>query len=93
MGGGIVGLASAWYLARAGVEVIVLERDAAGRAASWAAGGMLCAHIEHECDDPRFSALARAIRVPGVTSVVVGTVDVSHWAANCAAVEQALAES
>ena len=37
-------------------------------------------------------ALVEALGVPGVTSVVVGTVDVAHWTDNCAAVERALAE-
>jgi aryl-alcohol dehydrogenase-like predicted oxidoreductase len=36
-------------------------------------------------------ALAAALEVPGVTSLVVGTIDPKHWAANCEAVEQALA--
>ena len=37
-------------------------------------------------------ALADALAVPGVTSVVVGTVNVEHWTQNCAAVERALAD-
>jgi aryl-alcohol dehydrogenase-like predicted oxidoreductase len=35
-------------------------------------------------------ALVEALGVPGVTSLVVGSIDVEHWAANCAAVEAAL---
>ena len=37
-------------------------------------------------------ALVDALGVPGVTSVVTGTLDVEHWADNCRAVERALAE-
>jgi len=48
VGGGICGLAIGWYLARAGRPVRVFERGAAGREASWAAAGMLAAHVEAE---------------------------------------------
>ncbi len=42
IGGGIVGLTTAWALSKAGVAVRVLERGAVGREASWAGGGILC---------------------------------------------------
>ncbi len=42
IGGGIVGLTTAWALREAGVAVHVLERGAIGREASWAGGGILC---------------------------------------------------
>jgi glycine oxidase len=42
IGGGIVGLTTAWALREAGVMVRVLERGAIGREASWAGGGILC---------------------------------------------------
>ncbi len=42
IGGGIVGLTTAWALSEAGVMVRVLERGAIGREASWAGGGILC---------------------------------------------------
>lgn len=48
VGGGIVGLAVGWALARRGVASTVIERGAAGRAASWAAAGMLPPHAEVE---------------------------------------------
>lgn len=41
VGGGIAGLAIAWRLARQGAEVELVERGICGRAASWAAAGML----------------------------------------------------
>ena len=40
-GAGIIGLTTALELARSGLKVCVLERDAAARQASWAAGGIL----------------------------------------------------
>ncbi len=41
MGGGIIGLSVAYFLARAGVGVTLVERGAVGREASWAAAGYL----------------------------------------------------
>lgn len=41
IGGGIIGLASALELARAGLSVAILEQEEAGRGASWAGGGIL----------------------------------------------------
>jgi glycine oxidase len=41
LGGGIVGSAIAWRLAKDGVSVTLLEKGEIGREASWAAGGML----------------------------------------------------
>lgn len=41
VGGGIIGLMSAWELRRAGLRVALLERGATGREASWAGGGIL----------------------------------------------------
>jgi len=48
IGGGICGLAIGWYLAREGRAVTVFERGRAGQGASWAAAGMLAAHVEAE---------------------------------------------
>jgi len=41
VGGGIVGAAIAWRLAKDGRSVMLLEKGEIGREASWAAGGML----------------------------------------------------
>jgi glycine oxidase len=41
VGGGIVGLSCAWYAARRGMSVVVLERDQVGAGASRVAAGML----------------------------------------------------
>jgi glycine oxidase len=47
VGGGIIGLSIGWRLRRAGVEVTIFDRDAAGRAASWVAAGMLAPVSEY----------------------------------------------
>ena len=62
VGGGIVGLAIGWRLARAGRGVVVLERDADGAppsCASWAAAGMLAPLAEAGVDEPALLALSR----------------------------------
>lgn len=41
VGGGLIGAASALELARHGADVVLLDRQPAGREASWAAAGML----------------------------------------------------
>ena len=46
VGGGVIGLGIGWQLARVGCTVSIYERDQAGRAASWAAAGMLAPHAE-----------------------------------------------
>jgi D-amino-acid dehydrogenase len=42
VGGGLVGLSTAWFLRRAGAEVIVLERGAPGGGASRGNAGLIC---------------------------------------------------
>ena len=46
VGGGVIGLGIGWQLAKVGCPVAIYERDIAGRAASWAAAGMLAPHAE-----------------------------------------------
>ena len=50
IGGGIIGLGIGWQLAKSGCTVTIYERERAGRAASWAAAGMLApiAEVHYE---------------------------------------------
>lgn len=41
VGGGVVGMLTAWTLGQAGAEVLLLERGETGREASWAGGGIV----------------------------------------------------
>lgn len=41
VGGGVIGLSIAYFLAKAGVRVEVLDRGDFGREASWAGAGIL----------------------------------------------------
>lgn len=58
VGGGICGLGIGWQLARRGADVTVLERDKAGRAATWAAAGMIAARAEVEHGEEALLPLA-----------------------------------
>ena len=61
IGGGVIGLGIGWQLAKAGCTVSIYERDQAGRAASWAAAGMLAPHAAGHCE-------GRALHKLGVQS-------------------------
>lgn len=60
IGGGVIGLSIGWRLASAGCPVDIFEAQAAGRAASWAAAGMLAASLEAEPQEEALLALTRA---------------------------------
>lgn len=60
IGGGVIGLGIGWRLAQSGCPVAIFERGEAGRAASWAAAGMLAAGVETEPGELALHALNRA---------------------------------
>ena len=57
IGGGVIGLGIGWQLAKAGRSVTIFERDRAGRAASWAAAGMLAPFAEAHTEEPELLKL------------------------------------
>jgi glycine/D-amino acid oxidase-like deaminating enzyme len=59
VGGGVTGAATAWYLARAGAQVTLVERDELGAASSGANAGSLHAQIQHATYVERGDAWAR----------------------------------
>lgn len=59
IGGGAIGCAIAWTLARRGQHVTVLESATPGREATWAAGGML-SPLGEAAHSPSFLSLASA---------------------------------
>jgi len=61
VGGGVMGTASAWELARRGLSVVVLERSVPGAEASSAAAGILGAQVESHAPGP-LAELSRASR-------------------------------
>lgn len=72
VGGGVIGLTAAYFLARAGLTVEVLERGELGQESSWAGAGILppasAAHARHPYDLLRalsadmFPALSQELR-------------------------------
>ena len=60
IGGGIIGSAVAWRLAREGAAVTVLERARVGQEASWAAAGMIAPQAEAQGAGPFFELCLRA---------------------------------
>lgn len=63
VGGGIVGLSAAYYLAKAGVSTIVIERDSVGSHASGFAYGSLAALSNDEVARPTEPLAAEGIRI------------------------------
>ena len=63
IGGGIIGASIAWRLARAGAEVVVLERARLGQEASWAAAGMIAPQAEAQVAGAFFDLCLVARRV------------------------------
>lgn len=60
VGGGITGVAVAWYLARAGIDVILVERGELGSAGSAANAGSLHAQLQHVPFSERGEGWARS---------------------------------
>jgi glycine oxidase len=81
VGGGVMGCACAWELARAGARVLVLERSVPGAEASSAAAGILGAQIEAHGPGPtaRLALLSRARYARWVNALVSATgIDVGY---------------
>ena len=57
IGGGVIGLGIGWQLAKSGAAVTIYERAQAGRAASWAAAGMLAPLAEAHSEEPELLKL------------------------------------
>lgn len=48
LGGGVIGLSTAWFLAQAGVRVTIVDQGDLGRQASWAGAGIISpGNLEH----------------------------------------------
>ena len=60
VGGGAIGLACAWYLRRGGADVIVLERDGVGEAASLGNGGLITPGLSNPLPAP--GVMGQALR-------------------------------
>lgn len=63
VGAGVIGLATAFELAGRGASVRLYDRDEPGRAASWAAAGMLAPHTERVIDEDLLAMCARSLEL------------------------------
>ena len=81
VGGGVMGCACAWELARHGFSVVVLERSVPGAEASSAAAGILGAQVEAHAEGPlaELSRASRRLYPSWVRSLVKATgIDVQY---------------
>jgi len=77
VGGGVIGCAVAWELARQGRMVNVIERDVPGRGATWAAGGMLSPLSEAACAEPFFRLAVESLDLwPSFATRIARTVGI-----------------
>lgn len=79
VGGGVIGLASAWRASQRGLDVCVLERDTAGSGASRVAAGILAPDSESEPGHEPFVPLARRSLELYPDFVAALETDVGFW--------------
>jgi glycine oxidase len=63
VGGGVIGLATAWVLADEGRQVVLLDRGEPGRAASWAGAGILAPGAKRMPAEPMAALRSLSARV------------------------------
>ncbi len=93
IGGGVIGLTTAWYAARAGCSVRVLDRQELGREASWAGAGMVLPGTLSHADDSasRLRALSYS-RWPELSAELLETTGIDNGFQMCGGIEVAAAE-
>jgi glycine oxidase len=93
IGGGIVGCATAYYLARSGASVILLERGRIGEGASHAAAGMLAPLCEAKQPGPFMDLLVSALAdYPGAVADIEAISDLSTGYRRCGILRAAFTE-
>jgi glycine oxidase len=92
VGGGVIGLACAWQVARAGARVAVLDRDAPPGGATRVAAGMLAPVGELTFGEPELlqMTLAAAARYPGFVAELEAETGMSAGYARLGALHVAL---
>lgn len=88
VGGGVIGLATAFDLAAEGLSVLVVDRGAIGREASWAGAGILPpAYLEYaQSDDDRLRAHSAALFEP-LSQVLFDLVGIDIGLRNCGGIQ------
>jgi glycine oxidase len=88
IGGGVMGLATAWELAKRGTSVCVLDRSRTGGEASWAGAGILPPGHRGPVDDPLAPLLRRASELwPAVSEELKAATGIDNGFRRCGEVQ------
>ncbi len=88
LGGGVIGLTTAWYLAGQGARVRILERGEVGRAASWAGAGILPPALEAVALSPMDRLRALSVRLfPELSAELLRETGVPNGYVVCGGIE------
>ncbi|MFN3191008.1 MAG: NAD(P)/FAD-dependent oxidoreductase [Aureliella sp.] len=80
VGGGIIGVSSAWYLRRSGWDVTVIDRSSIGAACSGGNCGLVCpSHVLPLTEPGAFKEAAKALVSPGSPFRISPRLDPSLW--------------
>ncbi|MBX3441018.1 MAG: glycine oxidase ThiO [Planctomyces sp.] len=88
IGGGVMGLTTAWELAKTGLRVAVLDRAQPGREASWAGAGILPPGHRGDPNDPLAPLLRRATELwPEVTDALRDQTGIDNGFRRCGEIQ------
>lgn len=80
VGGGIIGITTAWYLRKAGYDVVVLDRSKIGGACSHGNCGLVCpSHVLPLTEPGAFKAAMKSLLNPGGAFRVKPRMDPALW--------------
>src|ERR1041385_6837470 len=88
LGGGVIGLTTAYFFANEGVRVIVCDQGKTGMESSWAGAGILPpSHLEHaQFPLDRLRALSGQL-FPGLSRELKERTDIDNGYAQCGGIE------
>ena len=88
IGGGVMGLTSAWELAKTGASVCLLEKSQPGGEASWAGAGILPPGHRGSPEDPLAPLLRRATELwPNVSAELKDATGIDNGFRNCGEIQ------
>src|SRR4051794_32125845 len=88
LGGGVIGLTTAWFLAREGARVVLLDRGDLGRQASWAGAGIIPPGIAAHAHTPLDLLRARSSALyPAVSELLLEQTGIDNGYRVCGGIE------
>src|SRR5262249_4937485 len=88
IGGGVIGLTTAYFLAREGARVTVVDQADFGQEASWAGAGILPAGEQERWDDPLDRLRARsAAMFPNLSAELCELTGIDNGYVRCGGLE------